>query len=81
LNALELTYRLPADFLNVLIGSHRQLLATAQAAALENRAPISRRHAIAESMDAHTAADFRLIRTFYHSSFLTLKMLLLDFDF
>jgi hypothetical protein len=57
------------------------LIATAQAAALENCAPVSCRHALAESVDAHTAADFRLIRTFYHSSFLTLKMLLLDFDF
>jgi hypothetical protein len=57
----------------VLIGSHRQLLATAQAAALENRAPVSRRHAAAKPMNSHTAADFRLIRTFRHSSFLTLK--------
>jgi hypothetical protein len=64
----------------VLIGSHRQLLATAQAAALENRAPVSRCHAVAETMNSHTAADFGLIRTFRHSSFLTLKILLLDFD-
>jgi hypothetical protein len=74
-----LNYRLPADFLNVLVGSHSQLSATAQATALENRAPISRGHSLAESMNSHTAADFRLIRTFHHSSFLTLKMLLLDF--
>jgi hypothetical protein len=68
-----MNYRLPADFLYVLVGSHRQLLATAQASALEHRAPISRRHTTAEAMDTHTAADFRLIRTFRHSSFLTLK--------
>jgi hypothetical protein len=51
-------------------------LAAAQAAALKNSAPISRRHALAETMYAHAAADFWLIRTFRHSSFLTLKILL-----
>jgi hypothetical protein len=71
--------RLPADLLNVLVGSHSQLLATAQAAALEDCAPIGRCHAVAESMHAHAAADFRLVRTFRHSSFLTLKILPLDF--
>ena len=45
----------------MLVGSHRQLIATAQAAALKNRSPISRGHAVAESMHAHTAADFRLV--------------------
>jgi hypothetical protein len=64
----------------MLVGSHSQLLATAQAAAFQNCAPISCRHAAAESMYAHTAADFGLIRTFRHSSFLTLKILLLDFE-
>jgi hypothetical protein len=51
-------------------------LAAAQATAFENSAPISRGHALAETMHAHAAADFRLIRTFRHSSFLTLKILL-----
>jgi hypothetical protein len=64
----------------MLVGSHRQLLATAQAAALKNRATIRRCHAAAESVYTDTAADFRLIRTFRHSSFLTLKILLLGFD-
>jgi hypothetical protein len=68
-------YRLPADLLNVLVGSHRQLLATAQAAALQDGTPIGCRHALAESVHAHTAADFRLVRTFRHSSFLTLEIL------
>ena len=60
----------------MLIGSRRQLLATAQAATLKDGAPVSRRHALAETMYAHAAADFWLIRTFRHSSFLTLKILL-----
>ena len=59
----------------MLVGSHRQLIATTQAAAFEYSAPISRGHALAESMHAQAAADLRLIRTFYHSSFLTLKIL------
>jgi hypothetical protein len=66
-------YRLPADLLNVLVGSHSQLFATAQSAALQDGAPVGCRHALAESVHAHTAADFRLVRTFRHSSFLTLK--------
>ena len=48
-------------------------MAAAQSAALENSAPISRSHALAESMHAHAAADLRLIRSFWHSSFLALK--------
>jgi len=65
----------------MLVGSHSQLFATAQAAALQDCAPIGRRHAAAEAMHAHTAADFRLIRTFRHSSFLTLKIVLLGLEF
>jgi hypothetical protein len=64
----------------VIVGGHSQILATTQAAALQDCAPISCRHALAESMHAHAAADFRLVRTFWHSSFLTLKILRLDFD-
>jgi hypothetical protein len=60
----------------VLVGSHRQLLSTAESAAFQDRAPIGCRHALAESVHAHAAADFRLVRTFRHSSFLTLKILL-----
>jgi len=41
-------------------------MATAQAAALEYSAPISRGHAFAETVNTNTAADFRLIRTFWH---------------
>jgi hypothetical protein len=61
----------------VLVGSLCQLLAATQAATLENCAPISRGHALPETMHAHATADFWLIRTFRHSSFLTLKILLL----
>src|SRR5687768_9497815 len=50
-------------------------MAASQTTALQNCAPISSCHALAETMDAHTAADLRLIRTFRHSSFLTLKII------
>jgi hypothetical protein len=49
-------------------------MAAAQASAFQNSAPISRRHAFAKTMHAHTAADLRLVRTFHHFSFLTLKI-------
>jgi hypothetical protein len=48
-------------------------MAAAQTSALQDSPPISSRHAFAKSMNAHTAANFRLIRTFGHSSFLALK--------
>ena len=67
--------RLPADFLYMIVGSHRKPLAAAQAPALEHLAPIGRGHALAETMHAHTAADLRLVRTFHHFSFLTLKII------
>jgi hypothetical protein len=51
------------------------LVAATQTAALEHGAPISSRHALAESMHAHAAADLRLVRTFRHSSFLALKII------
>jgi hypothetical protein len=51
------------------------LVTASQAAAFENSAPISRGHALAESMHAHSAADLWLVRTFYHFSFLTLKII------
>ena len=46
-----------------------------QTTALENSASIGRRHALAEAVYTHTASDLRLIRTFYHFSFLTLKII------
>jgi hypothetical protein len=49
-------------------------MATTQTTPFEDSAPISRRHALAKSMDAHTAANLRLVRTFGHSSFLALKI-------
>jgi hypothetical protein len=48
-------------------------MATAQTTALEHLASISGGHALAETMHAQTAANFRLIRTFCHSSFLISK--------
>jgi hypothetical protein len=59
----------------MIVGSHRQLLTTAQTTALEHGASIGGCHALAEAMHAHTAADLRLVRTFYHFSFLTLKII------
>jgi hypothetical protein len=50
-------------------------MAAAQTAALKNCAPIRSRHALSKSMDAHAAANLGLIRTFGHSSFLTLKII------
>ena len=52
--------------LDMLIGADGELVAPAQAAAFEHRAPISRGHALAEPMYTHAAADLRLIRSFWH---------------
>ena len=52
-------------------------MAPSQAAAFKHSTAISRRHSFAEPMHAHTAADFWLVRSFWHSSFLTLNTLLL----
>jgi hypothetical protein len=49
-------------------------MAAAQTTALQNSASISSRHALAKTMHAHAAADLRLIGTFHHFSFLTLKI-------
>jgi hypothetical protein len=57
----------------MFVGSHCEFMAAAQAAAFEHSAPIGRGHALAEAMHTHAAADFRLIRTFGHSSFLISK--------
>jgi len=57
----------------MLIGGLRQLLAAPQSSALQHRAPIGCRHALAKAMHAHAAADLRLIRTFGHSTFLISK--------
>jgi hypothetical protein len=53
-------------------------MAAAQTTAFENGAAVRSRHALAKSMNAHTAADLRLVRTFGHSSFLTLKIIAYD---
>ncbi len=53
----------------------RQLVAAAQTTALKDSAPISGSHTLAKAVYTHTAADLRLIRTFYHFSFLTLKII------
>jgi hypothetical protein len=50
-------------------------MAAPQTTAFQDGAPIGGRHALTETMHAHTATDFRLIRTFRHSSFLTLKII------
>jgi hypothetical protein len=50
-------------------------MAAAQATTLKHSAPVRSRHALAKPMHAHAAADLRLVRTFYHFSFLTLKII------
>jgi hypothetical protein len=52
-------------------------MAAAQTAALENGASVCCGHSLAEAVHAHATANFRLISTFRHCSFLTLKILLL----
>ena len=55
---------LPADPFDVFVAAGGQLMATAQAAALEDLAAICSGHALTETMDAHAPADLRLISTF-----------------
>jgi len=69
LHPLLKNHLLPANLFNVFVGLYRQLMTTAQAAALEHSAPISRGHAFAEAMHANTAANFGLIRSLWHSFF------------
>jgi hypothetical protein len=59
----------------VIVRFDRQLVAAAQTTALKNSAPIGGSHALTKAVHTHTAADLRLIRTFYHFSFLTLKII------
>jgi hypothetical protein len=59
----------------MFVGGHSEFMSTAQAAAFEHGTPIRSGHALAETMHTHTAADFRLIRTFRHSSFLVSKII------
>ena len=61
----------------MFVHRHGQFAAAAQAAALQNRASVSRCHALAKTVHTHTAANLGLIRSFWHSSFLTLNTLLL----
>jgi hypothetical protein len=57
----------------MFVGGYREFVTTAQAAAFEHGAPIRGGHALAETMYTYTAADFWLIRTFRHTSFLVSK--------
>jgi hypothetical protein len=51
----------------VFVHFNGQFMATAKAAAFEHCAPVSRGHAFAETMHTHTAANFGLIRSLWHS--------------
>jgi hypothetical protein len=59
-------FRLPANAFNVVIHGDRKMMATTQAAALDNLAPICSRHAGPESMHSQAAMNLRLISAFYH---------------
>ena len=52
--------------LDVLIGTHGELVTAAQTAAFEHGAPIGRGHALAKTMHPHSAADLGLICSFRH---------------
>ena len=68
---------LPADVLDVVIAADSQPDAPSQASPLKHLATICTCHALAKTMHAHAAADLRLVRTFNHFSFLTLKIIAL----
>jgi hypothetical protein len=57
---------LPVDFLDVLVNLLGQVVAALLPAVFENLAATLRGHALAETMDACPATDFRLIRSFWH---------------
>jgi hypothetical protein len=60
----------------MLVGFCSQAIATAQATTLEYFASICGRHALAEAMYTHAAADFGLVRSFRHIlSFLIQKII------
>lgn len=63
---------LPTSPFDVFVGLDGQFVATLQAAALKDGAPVGSCHAGAEAMHAHAAADFWLIRSLGHSTFLFL---------
>jgi hypothetical protein len=66
---------LPADLFHVFVHLNGQSMAAAQATTLEHGASVSRGHALAETMHAHTTADLRLIRSLWHTSFLVSKII------
>jgi hypothetical protein len=66
---------LPANLFYVFVHCNGQLMATAQTAALEYSTPVSSGHTLAETMYTDTAANFRLIRSFWHSFFLVSKII------
>ncbi len=57
---------LEVDFLNVLVGTHGQAVATAQTAAFQNLAAISSCHTTSETVHTYASANLRLIRSFRH---------------
>jgi len=57
---------LPPNLFDMLVGFGGQAMATTQASALEHLASSRSRHALAETMYAHAATDFGLIRSFRH---------------
>ncbi len=63
---------LPTDFLDVLVGSDRQLMTTTQATALEDVSPVGGGHAASKTVYADTAANLRLVCSFGHSKTLPL---------
>jgi hypothetical protein len=63
---------LPTDFLDVLVGSDRQLVAAPQATSLQHIAPVGGGHAASKTVYADTAADLWLVGSFGHSKILPL---------
>jgi hypothetical protein len=63
---------LPTDFLDVLVGPDRQLVAAPQATSLQHIASVGGGHAASETMHTDTAADLGLVCSFGHSKTLPL---------
>ena len=68
--------KLPTSPLDVLVHFDSKLVTALQAAALEDGASVGGCHAGAEAMHAHAAADFGLIRSLGHSTFLFLEKMI-----
>jgi hypothetical protein len=60
---------LPVDLLDVVIDARGQAIATLQAAALEDVTATTGRHALPETVNAHSAADFGLVSSLWHGYF------------